>query len=178
MMTGYPSSRATFWALSSLSTGPSLPGRIGTPAFFIARRAGPCPEQPDHVRRGTDELDVAGLADLGEIRALGEEPVAGMDRVGAGDLRGAQDRRHAQIAVGAARGPDADVLVGKSDVQGVLVRLGVDRDGLDSELAARADDAQRDFPTVRDQDFLEHCRLRSLDGEQTLAILTGLPFST
>jgi hypothetical protein len=26
-------------ALSSLSTGPSLPGRIGTPAFFIARRA-------------------------------------------------------------------------------------------------------------------------------------------
>jgi hypothetical protein len=26
-------------AFSSPSTGPSLPGRIGTPAFFIARRA-------------------------------------------------------------------------------------------------------------------------------------------
>ena len=26
-------------ARSSLSTGPSLPGSIGTPAFFIARRA-------------------------------------------------------------------------------------------------------------------------------------------
>ena len=32
-------SLATFSACSSPSTGPSLPGRIGTPAFFIARRA-------------------------------------------------------------------------------------------------------------------------------------------
>jgi hypothetical protein len=32
-------SLATLSALSSLSTGPSLPGSIGTPAFFIARRA-------------------------------------------------------------------------------------------------------------------------------------------
>ena len=30
---------ATLSAFSSPSTGPSLPGRIGTPAFFIARRA-------------------------------------------------------------------------------------------------------------------------------------------
>jgi hypothetical protein len=32
-------SRATFSAFSSFSTGPSLPGSIGTPAFFIALRA-------------------------------------------------------------------------------------------------------------------------------------------
>src|SRR5258708_4716003 len=38
-MTGSPRSFAIFSAFSSLSTGPSLPGRIGTPAFFIARRA-------------------------------------------------------------------------------------------------------------------------------------------
>ncbi len=39
MMTGNPRSFATFCAFSSLSIGPSLPGRIGMPAFFIARRA-------------------------------------------------------------------------------------------------------------------------------------------
>ena len=105
MMTGKPEIRATFRAFSSLSTGPSLPGRIGTPAFFIARRARPCRRAADHVRRGPDELDVARLADLGEVGALGEEAVAGMDRVGAGDLGGAQDRRHVEVAVGAARGP-------------------------------------------------------------------------
>ena len=39
MMTGYPISFAALTALSSLSIGPSLPGRMGTPAFFITRRA-------------------------------------------------------------------------------------------------------------------------------------------
>ena len=106
--------------------------------------------------RRADELDVAGLADFGEVGALGQEAVAGMDRVGAGDLRGADDRRHAQVAVGAARRPDADVLVGEPDVQRVLVGLGVDRDRLDAELAAGADDAQRDLAAVGDQDLLEH----------------------
>ena len=105
---------------------------------------------------GPDELDVAGLADLGEVGALRQEPVAGMDRVGAGDLGGADDRRHVQVAVGAARRADADVLVGEADVQRVLVGLGVDGDGLDAQLAAGADHAQRDLAAVGDQDLLEH----------------------
>jgi hypothetical protein len=41
-MTGYPISFATFSAFSSLSTGPSLPGRIGTPALRITLRARDC----------------------------------------------------------------------------------------------------------------------------------------
>ena len=92
--------------------------------------------QADDLRIGADELDVARLADLGEVRALGEEPVAGMDGVGAGDLGRADDGRHVQVAVGAARRADADVLVGEAHVQRVLVGLGVHRDGLDAELAA------------------------------------------
>ena len=79
-----------------------------------------------------------------------------MNRVGAGDLGRAQHGRHVQIAVGAARRSDADVFVREADVQGVFVGLRVDRDGLDAELAAGADDAQRDLPAVSDQDFLEH----------------------
>ena len=79
-----------------------------------------------------------------------------MDRVGAGDLGRADDGRHVQIAVEAPRRADADVLVGEADVQRVLVGLRVDRHGLDAELAARADDAQRDLAAVRDQNLVEH----------------------
>ena len=63
---------------------------------------------------------------------------------------------HVEVAVGAARRPDADGLVGEAHVQRVLVRLGVDGDRLDAELAAREDDPQGDFATVGDQDLLKH----------------------
>ncbi len=99
---------------------------------------------------------MAGLADFGEVGAFRQEAVAGMNRVGAGDLGGADDRRHVQIAVGAARRTDADVLVREPDVQRVLVGLGIDGDGLDAELAARMDDAQRDLTAIGDQNFLKH----------------------
>jgi hypothetical protein len=59
-----------------------------------------------------------------------------VNRIGAGDFRGADDRRDVQIAVGAARGTDADVLVGKPHVQRVFVGLGIDGDRLHAELAA------------------------------------------
>ena len=39
MITGRPMSLAILRPRSSLSTGPSLPGSTGTPAFFITRRA-------------------------------------------------------------------------------------------------------------------------------------------
>ena len=46
-----------------------------------------------------------------------------MNGVGARDLGGADDRGDVQVALGAARRPDADVLVGKADVQRVLIGL-------------------------------------------------------
>ena len=62
-------------------------------------------------------------------------------------------------------------------MQGVLVGLGIDRHGLDAQFAAGADDAQRDFTTVRDEDLVEHGRSgrsADLDGKQALAELHGL----
>ncbi len=120
--------------------------------------AGPrlVPHQPDHVRIRTDELDVAGLADLRQVGALRQEAVAGVDGVGTGDLGGADDGRNVQIAVEASGRADADVLVGEPDVQRVLVGLGVDGHGLDAQLAARADHAQGDLSAVGDQHFVEH----------------------
>ena len=111
----------------------------------------------------SDELDVARLADLGEVGAFRQESVAWMNGVGAGDLGGTDDRGHVQITVGAAGGADAHVLVRKPDVQRVLVGLGIDGDCLDPELAAGVDDSQSDLAAVRDQDFFEHylclCRI-------------------
>ena len=82
---------------------------------------------------------------------------------------------HVQVAVGAARRTDADVLVGEPDVQRVLVRLGIDGDRLDAQLAAGMDDAQRDLAAVGDQDLLEHRAIYAgLDREQPFAVLDGL----
>ena len=135
-------------------------------------------EQTNHVRRRTDELDMAGFADLGKVGALGQEPVPGMNRVGAGDLGRAQHRRHVEITVGAARRPDAHVLVGEPDVQRVLVGLRIHRDRLDAQLAAGANHPQRDLPPVGDQDFLEHGDLSAvstgLDREQPFPVLDRL----
>src|SRR5262249_47399571 len=129
-----------------------------------APRARLVAHQADDLRVRPDELDVAGLADFGEIRALGQESVAGMDRVGAGDLGGADDGGDVQVAVGAARRPDADVLVRELHVELVLVGLGIDRDGLDPQLAAGIDHPQRHLAAVRDQYFLEHRQWLMADG--------------
>src|SRR4051794_33712481 len=52
-----------------------------TRLFHRAAGAGLVTQQPDDIRRRSDELDVAGLADLREIRTLREKPVSGVDRV-------------------------------------------------------------------------------------------------
>src|SRR5260370_36858105 len=94
-----------------------------------------------------------------------------MDRVGACNFGRADYGRNVQVAVGAARGADADVLVRKADVEGVLVGFGVHRHGLDPELATRVDDAHRDLTAVGDQDFLEHgCRRVVRDPAPTLSL--------
>src|SRR5262245_52744509 len=155
--------------------------------------------QPDDLRIRTDELDVARFADFGEVRALGKESVAGMDRVRAGNLGGADHRRDVQIAVGAARRADPDILVGEADVQRVLVGFRIDCDGLDAQLAAGVDDANRDFSAVGDENFLKHLclirgplppghalrgppraplRYRVLIAKRRSAYCTGCPFST
>jgi hypothetical protein len=101
-------------------------------------------------------VDLAGAADLGEVRVLRQEAVAGVDRLDVGDLGRRDDRGDAQVRLAARRGPDADGLVGLPQVERVRVRLRVHGDGLDAELAAGADDALGDLAAVGDQDPPEH----------------------
>src|SRR5881296_594263 len=53
-------------------------------------------------------------------------------------------------------GPDVDRLVGEPHRERIGIRLRVGDDGADAELAAGADDPQRDLAPVRDEDLMEH----------------------
>ena len=121
---------------------------------------------PNLLGRRTDEGDVRRRARLGELRVLGEKPIAGMDRVRPGDLGGCDQAGNAEIRFPRRRGPDADVVVGESHVQRLAVGFRIDGDRLNAELAARANDAQRDLPAIRDQDFLEHDAAQGAQGAQ------------
>src|ERR1700728_806265 len=107
-----------------------------------------------------------------------------MDGVDVGDFRGADDGGDIQIALSRARRPDADGLVGKANVQRMAVGFAVDSNGADTEFFAGADDAQRDFATIGDEDFTKHS-FRSMlsnhlnclacaDGKERLAVLDRL----
>jgi hypothetical protein len=126
-----------------------------------------------HVDRvGPDEQHAALLHDLGELGPLRQEAVAGVDRVGAGQLGGGDDVLDVEVALGGLAGADAHGLVGEADVQGVLVGGRVHGDGLQAELAARADDPQGDLPAVGDQD------LADLDGHSLRTRNSRVPYST
>src|SRR6266481_2151165 len=55
--------------------------------------------QLNHAGPRTDELDVAGFADLGKIGGLSQEPVTRMDGVNIENLGGADDGGNVQVAL-------------------------------------------------------------------------------
>ncbi len=104
--------------------------------------------QPYDVGRGADELDVAGLADGGEVGVLREQAVAGMDGVHIRDFGGADDGRNIEITQRQLRRSNANRLVGETHVQRIAVGLAVDGDRADAEFLARANDAQSDLSAI------------------------------
>ena len=112
--------------------------------------------QADMRGLGTDEMDVVLRQDFGKARVLRQKAVARMHGVGAGDLAGGEQRRNVEIAVARGGRADADAFVGEPHMHGVLVRGRMHGDRRNAELLARAQDAQRDFTAVCDQDLVEH----------------------
>ena len=121
--------------------------------------------QPDRLGARADEHEPRALDLVGEVRVLGEEPIARVNGLRVGHLRRRDDGRHIQVALRAGRRSDADGLVGEAHVLGLAVRLGVDDDSPNVELAARALDAQRNLATIGDQHLPEQ-RTRSLGGHR------------
>ena len=124
-------------------------------ALRVAARGDLVAPRAHRLGRRPDERHAALLAERGELGVLGEEAVARMDCVGAGDLGGADDRRNIQVTRRSGSRADAHRLVGEAHVQRAGVDVGVHGDRRDAELAAGADDAQRDLAAVRDEDLLE-----------------------
>ena len=64
--------------------------------------------------------------------------------------------RNRQIALGGRRRPDRDGAIGRDHVRRARVGVGVHRDALDAELAAGADDPERDLAAVGDEEPADH----------------------
>ena len=103
-----------------------------------------------------DEMQIMLGEDFGEAGVLRQEAVAGMHGIGARDLAGREQRGDVEIGVLRRRRPDADALVGEPHMHGVGVGGGMHRDGVDAELLARAQHAERDLAAIGYQDFVEH----------------------
>ena len=136
---------------------PSLPGRDRHTGFARRRaRRILVAHRVHRAGRRPDELDIAALADFGEVRVLGQKSVAGMNRIDVADFGRADDAIDLQITFRAWRRADANRFVGQLDVERIDIRLRINREGADAEFLAGANDAQRDFAAIRDEDFLKH----------------------
>ena len=106
----------------------------------------------DHVRAGTDELDAAALADARQFGVFGQKTVAGVECITAGRRGEIHNTVGIQIAGHRVR-PDVVRLRGFLDVQGMPVRVRVNRHRLDVGFLAGTHDAYRDFASVRNEYF-------------------------
>ena len=110
----------------------------------------------DRVRRRPDPSDVAIGDGAGEVGVLGEEPVAGVHGLGAAARDHVDDGVGVQVALGGALTAEGVGLVCVGNMQGRAIRVGIDGDAADAELAEGAKDPDGDLPAIRDEDFLEH----------------------
>ena len=104
----------------------------------------------------SDKADVAALANISEVGVLRQKAIAGVNGVHVGDLGGTDDPIDPQIALAGGGFPDADGLVGHLDMHRVGIRFRIDCHGADVKLLAGADDANGNFPAIRNQNFLKH----------------------
>ena len=100
--------------------------------------------------RRTDEFDLAAFADFGEVRVLGQKSVAGMNRIDIAHLGRAHDAVDFQITFRAGRRADANRFIGQLDMERIDIGFGINRQGANAELLARANNAQRDLAAISD----------------------------
>ena len=77
-----------------------------------------------------------------------------MDRVGAGAARDVDQTVDAQVAVGRAVAAERPGLVGHAHVAGRAIAVGVHRHRGEPGLAGRANDADRDFAAIGDENLV------------------------
>ena len=110
----------------------------------------------DDLGRGADKRQTVLVAIAHKARLFGEKAVAGMDCLCARLNSTSEHGIVVEVALGKTRTADAIRLVGKLHVQRVRIGRGVDGDGLDAHIAARADNTDRDLAAIGDEHFVEH----------------------
>src|SRR5690606_21511059 len=114
-----------------------------------------------------------------EVCVLGQRAVTRVDGDGVRDLGRRDDRRHVQVALLRARRADTHGLVREQDVLQRRVGRRVHGHRLDAELAAGAQNAQRDLAAIGDQNLVEHaCPDQVSMMNNAWPNSTGVPFST
>jgi len=139
----------SYWAIASRGDGDAGFAGIFSSEGFISHSA-------DRFGRGTDEADVAGLANFGEVGVFGEESVARVNGVHVSNFGGGDDSVDFQITLSAGTWPDTDGFIGGLDVEGVVICLGVNGEGANAHVFAGADDAECDFAPICDKNFFKH----------------------
>ncbi len=84
----------------------------------------------------------------GEPRAFGEKTVAWMERVGLGLPRRVEQRLNIEVTRGWGRRSDMHRQIGRRDVRQPGVGVGVHRNALDAQFAARPNHAKRNFASI------------------------------
>ena len=81
-----------------------------------------------------------------------------MNGLGAAFAGRLDDPIDAKIAFGGRSRTDRVRIIGVRDMQGLAVRIGVNRDRFNIQLEAGADDANRDLAPISDEDTFKHLR--------------------
>ena len=158
MATGRPNSSAKATTSSAPLTGSVVPGTSGAPALVAMWRALTLSPRESMACGPGPDPDEAGVDDgLGEGGVLGEEAVAGVHGVGAGAARDVEQLGLVEVAVPGGGAAEGVGLVGDLDVQGITVGVGIDGDRGDRAVGARPGDADRDLPTIGDEDLADGC---------------------
>ena len=106
------------------------------------------PHGPDRSRRWTDP-EKSGLTDtVSEFCIFGEEPIPGMHRIGAGRACTCDESIHAQITLTCRSGSEPECLVCHQYMGRGAVRVRIDSDRTNAQLAACADDPDSDLAAV------------------------------
>ena len=105
---------------------------------------------------GADKSNIVLFENFGETGVFRQETVAGMDGIGPGDFAGGQKGWNIQIGITRRRRPDAHRFIRKLDVHGIGIGGGMHGDCGNAQFLGGTQDAQRDFPSVGDEDLVEH----------------------
>src|SRR5439155_11136958 len=89
-------------------------------------------------------------------RILRQKAIAGMDRIRRRRACGFEELRDRQVAVDRRRWSEPHRTIGGDDMRQAGIRIGIDRDGFDSKLAAGARDPNGNFAAISDEEPFDH----------------------